>query len=304
MTCAQGSKTRLAYVAESTYGTTPTTPTLITLPYRTHSLDLQKTLVESNDIQGDRIPRNSRHGSKSGVGSIEVDLRRGSYDALLEAALMGTWTSDVLKVGSTSKFFTFEDQATDIGQYRAFKGLTVNSMNVSIAPDQMVQATFNMLGRDMTQATSSVSASAPTADDGYEPYDSFGAILEGGSAIAVVTSLEFTVDNSRANVPVIGSQLSACVDYGNAVITGTMTVRYQNKALIDKFLNETMSSISVTVDDAANANSLQFVFPSVKYNGAAVPVANPQGRVMTLPFVAEFNESEGTNLKIVRSYAS
>lgn len=303
MTCSQGSNTRLAYVAESVYGTTPTTPTLITLPYRTHSLDLQKTFVESNDIQGDRIPRNSRHGTKSGVGSIEVDLRRGSYDALLESALMGTWTSDVLKVGKTSKFFTIEDQATDITQFRAFKGMTVNSMNVSIAPDQMVQATFNMLGRDMTQATTSVSASAPTADAGYEPFDSFGAILEGGSAIAVVTSLEFTVDNSRANVPVIGSQLSACVDFGNAVITGTMTVRYKDKTLIDKFLNETMSSISVTVDDAANANSLQFVFPSVKYNGAAVPVANPQGRVMTLPFVAEFNESEGTNLKIIRSYA-
>jgi hypothetical protein len=304
MTCSQGSNTRLAYVAESVYGTTPTTPTLINLPYRTHSLDLQKAYIESNDIQGDRIPRNSRHGTKSGVGSIEVDLRRGSYDALLESALMGAWTSNVLKVGSTSKFFTFEDQATDITQFRAFKGLTVNSLNVSIAPDQMVQATFNMLGRDMTQGTTSVSASAPTADAGYEPFDSFGAILEGGSAIGVVTSLEFTVDNSRANVPVIGSQLSACVDYGNAVVTGTMTVRYQNKTLIDKFLNETASSISVTVSDALGTSSLQFVFPSVKYNGAAVPVANPQGRVLTLPFVAEHNESEGTNLKIIRNYAA
>ena len=303
MTVAQGSKARLAYVVESTYGTTPTTPTLITLPYRTHSLDLQKTLMEANDIRGDRIPRSSRHGPKTASGSIEVDLRRESYDAFLESALMGTWASNVLKVGSTNKFFTIEDQATDMTQYRAFKGMTVNSMSVSIVPDQMAQATFNMLGRDMTQLTTSASGSAPTADAGYEPYDSFGAMLEGGSSLGIVTSLDFTVDNSRANVPVIGTPLSAAVDFGNAVITGTMTVRYQNKTLIDKFLNETTSSIAVTVDDGTGANSLQFVFPSVKYNGAAVPVANPQGRVITLPFIAEYNDAEATNLKIVRTYA-
>lgn len=303
MTYAQGSKTRLAYVVESVYGTTPATPTLIALPYSTHSLDMQKTFMQSNDILGDRIPRDSRHGTKSASGSIEVDLRRGSYDALLEAAMMGAWTTNVLKVGSTSKFFTIEDQATDIAQYRAFKGMTVNSMSISIVPDQMVRATFNMIGRDMTQAITSVAAGAPTADAGYEPFDSFGAILEGGTANAFVTSLEFTVDNSRANVPVIGSQLSAFVDYGNAVITGTMTVRYRDKALIDKFLNETSSSISVTVDDGTGANSMQFVFPSIKYNGASTPVANPQGRTISLPFVAEYDATEGTNLKIVRTYA-
>lgn len=301
---AQGSRTRLGYVVETVYGTTPTTPTLIELPYKTHSLDLSKTILQSNDIQGDRIPRFSRHGSKSAGGSIEVDLRRGSYDTLLEAALMGTWTSNVLKVGTTTKYLTIEDQALDIVQYRAFKGMTVNTLNVSIAPDQMVAATFNMLGRDMTQATTSVAGSAPTADLGYESYDSFGAILEGGSSLGVVTSLDFTVDNGRANVPVIGSQLSAMVDYGLATITGTMTVRYQNKALIDKFLNETSSSISVTVDDSTGANSLQFVFPSVKYDGAAVPVGSPTGRVITLPFRAEYNAAEGTNLKIVRTYAA
>lgn len=303
MTVAQGSKTRLAYVAETTYGTTPTTPTLITLPYRTHSLDLQKTVMESNDIRGDRIPRSSRHGPKTSSGSIEVDLRRGSYDAFLESAMMSTWASNVLKVGSTNKFFTIEDQATDMLQYRAFKGMTVNSMSVSVVPDQMVQATFNMLGRDMTQLTTSASGTAPTADVGYEPFDSFGAVLEGGASLGIVTSLEFTVDNSRTNVPVIGSVLSAAVDFGNAVITGTMTLRYQNKTVIDKFLNETMSSISVTVDDGTGTNSLQFVFPSVKYNGASLPVANTQGRVITLPFVAEYNDAEATNLKIVRAYA-
>lgn len=302
MTCSQGSKTRLAYVVESVYGTTPTTPTLITLPYRTHSLDLQKVYMQNNDMQGDRMPRDSRHGPKTATGSIEVDLRRGSYDALLEAAMMSTWATNTLKVGSTSKFFTIEDQATDITQFRAYKGMTVSSMTVNIVPDQMVQATFNMLGRDMTQATTSVSGTAPTADAGYEPFDSFGAILEGGSANGSVTSLNFTVDNSRANVPVIGTQLSSCVDYGNAVITGTMTVRYRDKTLIDKFLNETSTSISVTVDDGTGTNSLQFVFPSVKYNGASVPVANPQGRVITLPFVAEYDAVENTNLKIVRAY--
>jgi len=38
----------------------------------------------------------------------------------------------------------------------------------------------------------------------------------------------------------------------------------------------------------------------VKYNGADAPLANPQSRMITLPFVALFDENTASNLVITR----
>lgn len=299
---SQGSRSGLAYIAETVYGTTPTTPVLKYLPFKTHSLDLSKAMIEGADIRPDRLPRHHRHGTKSAAGSIEADLRKGDFDAFLESALMGSFSTNVLKVGTTQKFFTIEDSALDISQYRTYKGMAVNSMTVTIAPDQNVAISFDMLGRDMAQASTSVSASVPDDDSDNEPFDTFsGVITEGGSTIAYVTSVEFTIANSLQNVPVVGSALSYEADYGQAIVTGTVTARYVDATLINKFINETPSSLSVQVNDRTGLNPYTFAFPNIKYNGASVPVANPQGRILTLPFVSVYDETELTNLKITRT---
>ena len=74
MAFAQGSRSSLAYIAETTFGTTPSTPTFANLPINSHSLDLTKDRVEGNEIQADRMSRVDRHGNKQAGGSIEVDL--------------------------------------------------------------------------------------------------------------------------------------------------------------------------------------------------------------------------------------
>ena len=299
---SQGSRSGLGIVTEVTRGTTPGTPALIDLPYKTHSLDLQKEAVESEDIYSDRMPRHFRHGNRSVGGTIEVDLRKGSYDALLESALMSTWQTNVLSVGITPKAFSIEDAARDIGRYRMFRGCVVNSMTVRIAPNQMVAASFEMVGTNMATPTTTSADASWTPDTGFEPFDAYsGAILEAGSPAGIVTSLEFTVANDVENVFGIGDDGAQGLDYGLARVTGTATFRYQNDTVMNKFLNETMSSLSVTVDDPTGANPYTFLFPSVKFNGASVPVSGPKGRMLTVPFVSLFNEASNTNLQITRT---
>ena len=302
MAFAQGSRSSLSYIAESAFGTTPTTPTLANLPFNTHSLDLTKDRVEGNEIQADRMPRVDRHGNKQAGGSIEVDLRKGDFDALFESAFLGSYSTNVLKIGTTPKFFTFEDAANDISQFRLFTGMSVSTLNVSIAPNQMVTGTFDLVGKTMTQAATSASASAPTASSSNAPFDSYsGTITDGGSGLAIVTSLDFSLTNSFAPTFVIGSDSAQQLEFGRAVVEGTMTVYYEDATLINKFLNETESSLSVSVDDPTGTNSYTFDFPRVKYNGASVPVQNPASRLITIPFVSLFDTVEGTNLKLTRS---
>lgn len=303
MAFAQGSRSSLSYIAETSFGTTPATPTFAYLPFNTHSIDLTKDRVEGNEIQADRMTRVDRHGNKQAGGSIETDLRKGDFDELMESAFFNTFSTDVLKIGTTPKYFTMEDAAEDISQYRLFTGMAVSNMAVSIAPNQMVTGTFEMVGKTMTQSGSTGSTGGtPTAASSNQPFDSYsGTISDGGSAISIVTSIDFSLANSLAPTFVVGSDAAQSLEYGRAVVEGTMTVYYEDETLINKFLNETESAIEVSVDDPTGSNSYTFLFPRVKYNGASVPVQNPQSRLITLPFVALYDATEGTNIKLTRT---
>ena len=303
MAFAQGSRSSLSYIVEATFGTTPAL-TFINLPFSTHSLNLTKDRVAGNDIQTDRMPRVDRHGNRQVAGDIVVDLRKGEYDPLLESAMLNTWATNVLKVGTTPKFFSVEDYAADINQARVFTGCSVSSMAISLAPNQMVTTTFGMVGKDMT-ITQPDPYADPTAASGAAPFDAYSGDISignvgAGAVVAIVTSLDFTLNNSYAPTFVIGDDSAPSLEYGRAEVEGTMTVYFEDASMINRFLNETETEIEVSVDDPTGGNAYTFLFPKVKINSADVGVDGPTSRMISMSFVALYDATEGTNLKITR----
>lgn len=315
MPFAQGSRTRLSYIAESTYGTTPT-GNFTELPFTTHSLGLTKERVTGQDIQSDRIPRVDRHGNKTVSGDIVADLRNGNFDALLESLMFSTWddspvtTPDELKVGTTLKSFTFEDYMADIDQARLYTGCVVSQASFSMAPNQMITTTFSIIGKDGTISATEETVDAATVN---QPFDSYSgdfriADHEGTlGALTSVTGLEFTVNNNLNPTFVIGEDTTPQLEYGRCEIEGTITAYIEDASLINRFLNETETEFDVTVNDPSGANEYKFYFPKVKINSADTPVENPQSRLVTLSFVALYDDStsgEDSNLVIYRPDSS
>ena len=301
MAFAQGSRSSLSFITESTFGTTPA-GNFTNLPFSTHSLNLTKDRVAGTDIQADRMARVDRHGNRQVGGDIVVDLRDGDFDVFLESAMLNTWATNVLKVGTTPKFMSIEDYAADIDQARVFTGMSVSTMGISLAPNQMVTTTFGMVGKDMT-----MSATEKTQDaaSGAAPFDAYSGDLSignvGGAApVAIVTALDFTLNNSYAPTFVIGDDSAPSLEYGRAEVEGTLTAYFEDAALINRFLNETETEIEVSVDDPTGANSYTFQFPRVKINSADVGVDGPTSRMISMSFVALYDATEGTNLKITR----
>lgn len=301
MAFAQGSRSSLSYIVEATFGTTPA-GNFTNLPFSTHSLNLTKDRVTGNDIQSDRMPRVDRHGNRQVSGDIVVDLRDGDYDTFLEAAMLNTWTTNVLKVGTTPKFFSIEDYAADIDQARLFTGATVSTMGVSLAPNQMVTTTFGMVGKDMT-----ISATQKTQDaaSGTAPFDAYSGDLAIGnvgssSVVAIVTGVDFTLTNSFAPTFVIGDDSAPSLEYGRAEVEGTFTAYFEDASLINRFLNETETELVVSVNDPTAANEYTFTFPKIKINSADVGVDGPTSRIISMSFVALYDSTEGTNFKIER----
>ena len=301
MAFAQGSRSSLSYIVESTFGTTPA-GNFTNLPFSTHSLNLTKDRVAGNDIQSDRMPRVDRHGNRQVSGDISVDLRDADYDAFLEAALLNTWSTNVLKVGTSPKYFSIEDYAADIDQARLFTGCTVNTMGISLAPNQMVTTTFGIVGKDMT-----IGATEKTQDaaSGAAPFDAYSGDLKiadaGGvlASAAIVTGMDFTLTNGYAPTFVIGDDAAPSLEYGRAEVEGSLSVYFEDATQINRFINETETALEVSVGDGTN--TMTFLFPRVKINSADVGVDGPTSRVISLGFVGLYDSTEGTNLKITRA---
>ena len=306
-TFAQGSRSQLAFAKESTYGTAVTVDT--NLPFNTHSLSLSKERVAGNEIQKDRMARVDRHGNKSVAGDITVDLRHGTYDELIASALLRDddlstafdANNESLSVGTANRFFTIEDQMADLSKGRKFTSMHVNSMAISVAPNQMVSATFGMIGKTMTSLSSITTVDAD--DTNPSPFDSYsGSISIGGSPVSIITSLDFTLTNNYVNTFVIGSDESPSMDAGQAVVEGSVTAYVEDLATLhDLFVNETESSISLTVKDNTNTpDGLTFKIPRVKFNGADLPVSGGESRIITLPFVGLYDSTDNTVLSVTK----
>ena len=301
MAFSQGSRSSLSFITESTFGTTPA-GSFANLPFSTHSLNLTKDVLTGTDIEADRMPRVNRQGNRQVGGDVVVDLRDGDYDLLLESAMLSTFATNILKVGVLPKFFSIEDFAADIDQARLFTGMSVSTMAISLAPNQMVTTTFGMVGKDMTISGTEKTQVAAT---GAQPFDAYSGDISIGAvgtpvASAIVTALDFTLNNSYAPTFVIGDDSAPSLEYGRAEVEGTMTAYFEDAALINRFLNETETAIQVSVDDPTGANAYTFDFPRVKINSADVGVDGPTSRMVTMSFVALFDSTLGTNLQITR----
>ena len=299
MAFAQGSRSSLSYIVESTFGTTPA-GNFQNLPFTTHSLNMTKERVSGTDINADRMSRVDRHGNRQVAGDIVADLRDTDFDDLLESAMLNTWATNVLKVGTVPKYFSIEDYAADIDQARLFTGCSVNTLSVSLAPNAMVTGTFGIVGKDMT-----ISATEKTQDaaTGAAPFDSYSGDLEiGGSVAAIVTAMDFTVTNGFAPTFVVGDDSAPSLEVGDAVVEGTISAYFEDAALLNRFIDETETSLKVTVgDNESTPNTMEFFFPRCKINSADVGVDGPTSRVISLTFVALRDETEATNLRITRT---
>lgn len=302
MAFAQNSRSRLSYGVQADFDTMASSFTK--LPFSTHSLSLTKERLQGTDINSDRMRRVDRHGNRQTSGDIVVDLRAGDFDDFLEAAMLGSFTADKLKTGTTPKYLTIEDYAADIDQVLMYKGQTVSSMAISIAPNQMITATFTMVGKGVNQTTSERTV---TQSSGAVPFDSYSGVVKTGDTGNVMTNdgrvsaLDFTVANNFAPTFVIGSVTTPQLSYGMSTIEGTITTFYEDDSMLNRFLNETETALSVSVNDPTGSNEYTFFFPRIKINSGTVGVSGEEGsRMVEASFVALYDDTEGTDLSITR----
>jgi hypothetical protein len=307
---ATGARHSMGAILEGAYGVTPATPAFVDVRHTSANLALSKTALESAEIRSDRQIAHFRHGNKSVAGEFGIELSYTSFDQFMEAALGGTWATDTpgigtdqLQVGVIRRSFTFERIFSNltVPEYHRYTGVEINTFNLSVAPDAMITGTFGTMAQDASIDTAIIAGATYPAATVTEPFDSFsGTIDEGGSPIAVVTSLEMSLENGLSPLFVVGSDVTVEPSIGKSRVTGTVTAFFQDKTLLEKFINETSSSLVFTLVDPAG-NAYDFTLPNIKYTGGQPDVSGEGEVTIALPFTALYDSTEGSNLTIERA---
>lgn len=298
MTIAQGSRYEISYVKEVVHGTTPVSPAMKRLRSTGGGMNMAKESFQSAELRSDRQLVSLRHTTRSIAGAVPFELSYTSFDDILENALFGTWTSNILKAGVTPSSFSIERRYLDISQFLLYTGCMVNTLSLSIPASGGVTGSFDFVGRNMSTSTTTVGA--PTDVALTDPFTSDGGVIqEGGATVAFVTGLELSLTNNISPNYAVGSNFSREQTYGRSILTGTVTAFFENLTLLNKFINETESSITVTLTDPA-ANDLTISIPRIKYTGGEVPVEGEGSVTLSLPFQALRDPVQGTNIVITR----
>jgi hypothetical protein len=303
MTIATGTRARVGAIAEVTFGTTPATPALAELPFTSFDVGLAVDAYEDNSIRSDRMSRFNLSGNQQIAGTIGVNFTHGYYDTLFESLLQGAWTTNVLKVGTTRKSLSIEEQQLDIAQYRMMKGVIVDKFSLSVPAQGIVTGKFDVVGQSQMALSATTFTGATwvgaTVKNPFTDYGAAGFMKEGGATVGYITSLDLSVDNSHAKNFSIMTNTVRDFTTQRCKVTGTASVFFEDSTMYNKFVNGTASSLDLKLDNGTN--TFQITLPNIKYTGASKPIGGAGPVTMSMPFEALYDGTALSNIVLTRN---
>lgn len=301
------SETRLASIVESTYGTTPSTPTFLNQRFTAEDLNANIENTTSNEIRPDRNISDLIQTGQDAGGSVDFELSYGSFDLWLESVMFGAWSTNVLKNGVTQKSFTiektFEAGATD--QYHRFTGCVANSMSLSIAAGAVVTGSFDFMANGFSSAQAAIAGASYTAANANPVINAatnFGSLAVTGVTSPQLTALELNINNNLRQQRVIGSLDSIGLGTGRFEVTGSLTAYFQNAELYELFLAGTASDLTFNLTDSLG-NDYEFVIANLKFDtGRVVAGGGDQDVLAEMTFRGLYDGTDNT-LQITRTAA-
>lgn len=300
------SQTRLAYVTESTWGTTPSTPAFQNLRFTGESLNPNIENTVSNEIRPDRNVTDLIQTGQSAGGSFAFELSYGSFDDILESLMQSAWSTNVIKNGSTEKYFTiektFEVGATD--QYHRFAGAAANSLSLNMAVGSPATGSFDFMAKGMTSAQAAITGATYTAANTNPVINvatSFADLAMTGVTSPEFTNLSLSVTNNLRNQRVLGSLDARGIAAGRFNVTGSFTAYFENEEMLDLYLAGTATDLSFKLGGASSKNYV-FDLPNIKLGTHEVVAGgNDQDVLANVNFTALYDSGESASLKITRT---
>lgn len=278
-------------------GSIPGNPVFKPIRFVSEGLSPNINQIESNEINQARQRPPSRGGTYSVQGEIAAEVSFGSFDDLIEGAMQGTWTADVLIIGSTERSFAILERHTDIGEDYIYRGCRVATMNISAPLGDKAGITFGMLGTKAEEYTVPGGATFSPATTSDMMVTTNGSFAEDGTPIAYATEWSVTLDNGMEAAFSLFQREAYCISNGIASVTGSMSAYLKDGILWAKVLNEAETSHIVVLEEGADSYTIEL--PKVRYTQGQKQVSGPGAVIPQYTMSAGYDGT--TSLRITRS---
>lgn len=194
-------------------------------------------------------------------------------------------------LGHTDDSYTIEEWYSDIAQSEVYTGMKVGTMNVQLPATGLVTCDFSFMGKNLEQKGTSQYFTSPTAAGTNGIFASVsGAMVVNGAPVALITSMDFSVERGLEAANVVGSNFAADVFTGRIRVTGNFSTYFQDGVFRDYFDSEAKISLVVALStgEEKNADVVSFSFPLVKV-GSATKADSEMGIVQDHSFTALLN---------------
>jgi len=269
---------KIYYVQESTYGVTPTNPSMMGIATASDvEPSLDPGLVKVRGI-GSRDLKTIRRGLR------QVDLKV-AYALPSEAPINFLQHIQTLNSLSIEVFYEKTSGIIDL----LHKGCRMDKVTVECSIEDVVKATAELIGQDLAVGTTKISGATYADYSGAVPfYDSYVQRGAGdGSGLTTVeraTDWKFSIENNLKRVPVIRSISGHLLKYlqeRHRILTGELTFEFESKQEYDDVINDSEFSLKFGLGGTNSA-----LFKYCKWEKVGTPTKIEDLVSLKAPFVA------------------
>lgn len=195
----------------------------------------------------------------------------------------------------TDLSYSIEHYYSDLTLSEVFSGCKVSKIDVQLPATGMATIGIGFMGKDVTTAGAEYFTS-PTAQTTSGVLAAVnGALYVGGTAVATVTGMNFSIDNGMTSEAVIGSNTKANIFPGRVSVSGQFTAQFESATMRDLFINETEAALTAvfTTANTATADFIAITMSRIKTGGASKDDGE-KGIIQTIPFTALLDTAGGT----------
>ncbi len=309
MPFGNSSETRIAYVAEASFGVTPATPTFAALRTTGGGVRTNKRTVVSDELRADRNVIDEVLVGLGAGGAYPFELSYGSLDPFLASALRGAWATNVLKNGVTPSYFTIEETielgATD--SFSRFTGSTVNTLSLSIPAQGKITGSLGLMAQKETLASAIISGAtyaAASTEPVVNSSSHFAALsLTGISPALKLRQLNLEINNNLRERPVLGSLFSEEFGAGRLDVTGTFEAYLEGGGQYQAVLDHASGALAFTMGAATTKKYTVSLPKIILLDGARQVGGNADDVILSVPFRAVYDSTAACSIQITRAVA-
>ena len=257
MSFITGTGTKMLWLKETTFGTTPTTKTsasLINITSEGLSTSVEKS--DEGNLLSSKTATNRDLMSISVSGSVSSILRPEFADILFEMGLgvSASVTDSTIPSGYSQKKYTLSNAGSTLPSFSAFlnrgtgyktySGLTVNTTTIDATANDYVKVSNDLMGyKESTTSLSTSEATTLNAKSYTKPsYRCTQAEMKVGSEVFDVESCSVSISNALVEAPKVYSSglYSGQPQPATREVTVSFNIPYSDK--VDTFKNTYLTS--------------------------------------------------------------